>query len=168
MTSIDELNSSLFLACMTADESEALAALQAGAHVDYQNDHKISPLLVCVGGVGPPSLVEKLLMAGASVDMTDCVGWSPLIFVASSGQVPLFDILIHYGANINHRSSDEKDKGWTPRTRAAYRGHAALVDKLIRLKADLSALSDGKTALELASEQGHEEVIALLQREQRD
>ena len=82
-----------------------------------------------------------------------------MIYVCSSGQTPLFDLLVKHGADINHVS---EDRGWTPLTRAAYRGHASLVARLLELGAHEDALTDGRTALEWAGEQGHEDVRMLL------
>jgi ankyrin repeat protein len=148
------------MATMVGDEEGAREALAQGANPNYVNENGITPLLVCCGGVGPASLVAALLRAGARHDLCDPTGWSPLIFVASSGQIPLLEHLLAAGADVNHRA---KDKGWSPLTRAAFRGQSAVVQVLLARGADSgSRTSSGATALDLAKLQGHLEVVALL------
>ena len=151
----------LFLATMTGDVDAARDAIVAGANVDHANSHGMTPLLVVSGGVGPPSMMELLILAGADVNRADLSGWSALIYVCSSGQMPLVDLLLAAGANVHHCAA--ADRGWTPLTRAAYRGHAAIVTRLLRAGADPHlSITEGRTALEWATAHAHTETVDAL------
>ena len=150
-TTASESDSDLFMACMVGDS--VLPPLASGANPNYKNEHGITPIHVLCGGVGPAASLQALLDAGADVDCMDPNLWTPLIYVASSGQLPLFNILVAGGGNISHESKD----GWSPLSRAAYRGHAHIVDRLLQLGATVTP-----RAIELATQEGHTHVLALL------
>ena len=69
--------------------------------MNHANANGITPLLVCCGGMGPPAMVALLLERGARVDFADSQGWTPLVFVSSSGQLPLLEQLLQAGADVN-------------------------------------------------------------------
>ncbi len=155
----DDPTSSLFLAAMTGDTERAIAALDAGAPAASRNAHGLSPLHVVAGGVGPPALLTALLAAGVAVDSEDSEGWTALIYVASSGQLALLELLLAGGANPHHQA---RVRGWTALTRAAYRGQAGAVRLLLKAGARASDTTEGKTALEWAREMGHAEAVLAL------
>ena len=148
-----ESDNDLFMACMVGDEEGVVGALASGANPNFYNPHGITPVHVICGGVGPAASLQHLLDAGADVDCMDPNLWTPLIYVASSGQLPLFNILVAGGGKISHESKD----GWSPLSRAAYRGHAHIVERLLQLGAPVSP-----RAIELATQEGHTHVLALL------
>ena len=148
-----ESDNDLFMACMVGDEEGVVSALASGANPNYLNPHGITPVHVICGGVGPAASLQHLLDAGADVDCMDSNLWTPLIYVASSGQLPLFNILVAGGGKLSHESKD----GWSPLSRAAYRGHAHIVERLLQLGVTVSP-----RAIELATQEGHTHVLALL------
>ena len=145
---------------MLGDVEAAQAALEAGAGVNHANAHGMTPLLVCCGGLGPPRLVELLISAGADVNQADTSSWSPLIYVASSGQLPLLELLLRAGADVH--AAAERDRGWSALTRAAYRGHASVVHRLLTAGAQPGWETEGRTAAQWAAAGPHAEVEAVL------
>lgn len=153
-------DAALMMAAMTGDLDAASVAIARGGLPTRSNVHGISPLLVVCGGVGPPPLLRALLRApGVDVDTRDASGWTPLIYVASSGIVSLVDELLSAGADVNAVATD---RGWTAVTRAAYRGHAPTLVRLLAVGGDATARADGRTALEWAVEGGHADAAAVL------
>jgi ankyrin repeat protein len=158
---MDGPTSDLWFATMTGDVEAAVAAIKEGANVRVTNAHGLTPLIVCSGGVGPVAMMRLLLEHGADPNCEDKAGWTPLVFVASSGQLPLVETLLTHPATDMHVRT--RDRGWTALTRAAYRGHAHVVRRLLVAGLPPDAMTDGKTAVQLAAEQGHAEVLAALQ-----
>ncbi len=158
---LEDVNMALFTSTMTGDVDAAKEAIDAGASPKYTNAHGLTPLHVCAGGMGPASMMKLLIEAGAEVNAQDKEGWTPLVLVSSSGQIPLLDLLLDAGANVHHATSDTK--GWTPVTRAAFRGQAGALKRLFEAGADpFAATSEGKGAREIAMDGGHEEAVSVI------
>lgn len=138
-------NSDLWEACMVGDLEAAVAALDEGADSNCRNSHGLTPLIVCCGGMGPPSLVAELLNRGADPNARDKAGWTPLIFVASSGQLPLIELLL--ARPETDVAAVSSDKGWTALTRAAYRGHSAACLRLLTAVASTAETGIAGSAL---------------------
>lgn len=75
--------------------------LDCRAMVNVSNDWGETPLLkaVCSGCL---ETVELLLKFGAKTDMTDLQGYNALIYSAQIGNVAVTDVLIQFGACVNH------------------------------------------------------------------
>ena len=114
---------------------------------------------------GQRAEVRVLLAAGTDPDATDGYGAvvTALHLAANRGHEEAVAALAEGGADL-----DKADGfGGAPLLNAAYRGHTAVVRRLLRLRADCNAVGtggvyEGKTALELAEEGGQEEAAALL------
>jgi ankyrin repeat protein len=135
---MDDPQSHLFESVMTGNLDMAREALAAGADVRARNRHGIAPIHICAGGVGPAPMLALLLEAGAEADVRDATGWTPLIYVASSGQAPLLELLLGAGCDVDAVAAGDPAR-WTPLTRAAYRGHAHAVRRLLDAGADHTA-----------------------------
>lgn len=151
-----DANMDLLEAAMNGDVPSAIRALSRNAMVDFVNVHGMSPLIICSGGVGPVELMELLIEKGANVHQTDKEGWTPLIYVSSSGQLPLIRTLIKAGADVNHLSLDKK---WTPLTRASFRGHMNAVEILVDSGARVDFKSGGMTPKEWAVKSDHIDIV---------
>ena len=59
------------------------------------------PALSVVAQLGDSDMVEKLLQYGASIDLGDDDGYTPLIFASVYGNFSSVLVLLEYGANPN-------------------------------------------------------------------
>ncbi|KAK0716794.1 heterokaryon incompatibility protein-domain-containing protein, partial [Lasiosphaeria miniovina] len=96
---------------------------------------------------------------GASIDLKDNYGWTPLSRAAESGHEAVVRLLLEKGASI-----DLKDNyGRTPLSRAAANGHEAVVRLLLEKGASIDLTDNyGWTPLSRAAANGHEAVVRLL------
>lgn len=120
--------------------------IEAGADVNLASKNGVTPLSLAVQGNDPESLamVETLLARGANVDHRRCY------YVPDS--------------NARNRTPYTRVVGATALGLAASIGNTAAVEALIAAGADADLPQcDGKTPLELAMENGHEEVSGILQ-----
>ena len=84
-------------------------------------------------------IVEKLLALGASVDLTDSRGWSPLHLAAQTGQESMVYILLEYDANVNLQELSNKS---TPLHLAIAEQHDKMTKLLITSGADIKLQQD--------------------------
>lgn len=102
-------------------------------------------------------LVKFLLENGANVNSLDWDESTPL-FRAKS--VPIAKLLIEFGADVNHQIRSYR---WTPLMKAAIMADVSVVEFLLQNGAEVDAVnSDGRTAVELAFQRGHEGVVEML------
>jgi len=109
---------------------------------------------------------EAALEAGGDVNMTDSKGDTPLVALArgkgkdlEAVQVRLAEKACEKGANVNVVNA----QGNTALSYAAHRGSEALVQALLRLRADPAICNaEGSTALMYAAHGGHEAVCTAL------
>eukprot|EP00929_Paragymnodinium_shiwhaense_P044903 TRINITY_DN23011_c0_g1_i1.p1 TRINITY_DN23011_c0_g1~~TRINITY_DN23011_c0_g1_i1.p1 ORF type:complete len:1058 (+),score=276.68 TRINITY_DN23011_c0_g1_i1:54-3227(+) len=137
--------------------------------------------------------VMNLVAARANVEARDGLGWTALHHAVHAGSTTTVSVLHYLGANfvakslegdmVHHlaaranagqmlqllqpaiaSSLDTVDaKGLTGLQSAALRGHAAAVQTLVALRADLSVRDhDGRSVLALACLHGHESVVNVL------
>lgn len=118
---------------------------------------------------GEAAEVERLLAAGADATVWPHSGRTPLHNAAAFGHDRVVAILLIAGADadattlISVPSQTALISDVTPLHLAASYGQAAVVEELLAAGADVHARrGDGTTALELAEENGHDEVIELL------
>lgn len=113
---------------------------------------------------GHTDAAEALLEHGAdpaTVSRHEFVKVTPLhSAVAAEGaeDVRTVDVLLAYEAPVNARA----EGGGTPLHSAAYNGNSAIVERLLAHGADPhAAKDDGKTPVDLAREQQHEDVLEI-------
>ncbi|KAK5111063.1 hypothetical protein LTR85_012282 [Meristemomyces frigidus] len=108
---------------------------------------------------GYESIVTRLIIAGADVEMKDSMGRMALYTACENGHLPIVEMLLDKGADL----STANIYGWTPINCAARNGHHKVVKLLLEKGADLSiANTDGWTAVQSAANIGHLEVAKLL------
>ena len=156
------------------------AGADVSAVVGSDFPHAGSPVLRYAIESGSPEAVRMLIKAGAKIDVNTENGiihhWRsgrtvrniPLLSSAIKSRAPIevIDELIAGGADVN--LIDMFKVGWTPLMIAAYTGYTDAVKKLLAAGADktLKHKKDGgRTAIDYAYEQGHKEIVALLQDE---
>ena len=101
--------------------------------------------------------MRLLQMAGAQVNSpgTCC---TPLLLAAGEGRLDAVRYLLDQGADVNVRD----ERGRSALTEAAFNGNASVIKELILRGAQLNALSDEGTALDIAVNTKHAEAIELL------
>ena len=160
-----EPNDALFFATMTGDVDAAKQALELGASPNYRNSHQLTPLHICCGGVGPLPMIDLLIKAGADINAIDSTGWTPLILVSSSGQLPLLNRLLSESTINLHQSMENQEINWYPLTRAAFRGQAKTVERLLEVGTNFSqSITQGKNAEESAQVHNHTEVMDVIKK----
>jgi len=145
----------------------------------------VSARLLDAAEYGDGRLVQDLLGAGASVNVRDEEGRTPLILAAGRGHLKVARILLDRGAAIGAANSSlgtalayaawsghtemvsellsrgsridsTNGEGWTPLMYAAINGHIQCVKELLDRGADVNARNrEGRTALSAAVWNGH-------------
>jgi ankyrin repeat protein len=110
---------------------------------------------------GHTKVVHFLIEQGADVQKQNSEGRTSLMF-ASSGPFPAtVELLLENGSDPNAKDSVE---GWTPLMYAAAEGNIEVVEVLLDYNADGSIQdTDGETAADFARNNGHADVVALLE-----
>jgi ankyrin repeat protein len=158
--------SSALLRAVTANRKKAARhLLNAGANPDKANIKKISPL-VAASYNGSRRLVKQLLKAGANPSQTDASGKGPVVYAAGKGYTDILELLLDAKADVN----EVYGNGLTALMWAA--GHAndvpaaeglATARLLIERGAKVDIADNrGKTALMIAAERNHPEIVELL------
>lgn len=132
-----------------------------GAEADLEAKDKegwTALMLALSSGAG--SVSEQLLKAGAKMPAQAPNGLSPILLAASGRDLAAVRQVLEAGpVALDARDSEQ----WTALEVAGYNGDAQIVMELLRAGADPSLKDkDGKTALDRALEQKHDEVAALL------
>lgn len=110
---------------------------------------------------GHDDVVRFLIENGGEVTKSDSEGRTPLIFAASGPFPDTVELLLANGADPDVKDSAE---GWTPLMYAASEGNEEVVQILLDHGANISILdNDGDSALDFARNNGHLEVVSLLE-----
>jgi uncharacterized protein len=110
---------------------------------------------------GAEEMAQILLDHGADPNAVsrNPMAVQPLHSAAASRAVGIITMLLNHGADVNARQQG----GWTPLHAAAIFGDLPLVELLLKNGAEVDrANDDGKKALDLAVEKGHDRVANLL------
>lgn len=113
---------------------------------------------------GDVAEVQRMLQAGADVNVRDEEGATLLMLASYAGNSAMVDALIKAGANVNAQDA----RGWSPLSRAVYnaeqdRGFAEVVQKLIDAGANIEApIAYGVRPLMLAAGYGETAVVEVL------
>ncbi len=101
-----------------------------------------------------------MLARGASIDLADYRGWTPIFWAAFNGHADIVSFLIGRGANPDSRTVE----GEWPLFWAVYKGHTSVVRYLLIGGARRDLLdTDGHDVLWLARTLKRWDVVALLE-----
>lgn len=105
-------------------------------------------------------LLQAILRCRASVDIEDkLIGRSPLHIAATNGNVGAVELLIKYGANVNHKDA----WGWTPFNCAATKGNRKVMYYLIAHGASIETNDPQKILLSICPYNYLEAVTTMIQ-----
>jgi uncharacterized protein len=111
---------------------------------------------------GQVEMINLLLAHQADVNSRNAQGATALHDAALAGERAAAETLLDHGADVNARDSES---GETPLHRAASWGRVEVVELLLARGADPSIKDKkGRTALDLAVENGQQDVAAVLKR----
>jgi len=121
--------------------------VQARVDLNYQDEHGETALHVAArfGHVE----CAQILLTGSDMQKADVelcentYGWTPLFIACVDGHLPIVDLLIEAGADLERVDSS----GWNAKEHAALRGHVAIAEKLAKIAPEHEAdYSDSSVA----------------------
>jgi len=136
------------------------ALLERGASIDERGAEGYNALSYATNSnCGDLGSVKWLLAHGASVNVIQRQGWSPLAAAVSSRYLEIAMLLLEKGADIEATP----EKGKTPLMIAVMNSDVVMVRKLIAHKAKVDVVnSDGFTPLMFSALYGSDEIASLL------
>jgi ankyrin repeat protein len=152
----------LIMAADNGDLKMTRLLLNRGAKVDAKNDLNSTALMYAISG-SYNDIARMLIRAGANVrDKQGVFDRNPLLCALAYGNTEIVSDLIAAGADVNEQGGELSTE--SPLMSAAARGFMDTVELLLNAGADVNAVSEsnGKTALQLAIEQGKTDVAELL------
>lgn len=133
--------------------------ISLGADINAACNLHTTPLLLATL-YGHIDLIQELLVHNANVHLATIGGISLLYIAAEQGKIDVLNALLEGGASVDFVTSQ---RNATPLHAAAYQGHLNVVEVLLAYGANANAiLTDGKTPLILAVENGHDSVVNTL------
>jgi ankyrin repeat protein len=187
------LPSSLITCVIKGDTATASLLLKAGIPVDG-TDGKGNSALALASNKGMGSMVTFLMNHGASYNVKNTKGLTPLVDAASLGSKDVVLAILPFvkkddpqlltiGEALQMASrqgflevvkvlveagapmNSKSDEGWTPLTWAAKGGHDTVIEYLISQKVDVNVGDkDGYTALDWAKNEGYPKVVDMLKK----
>ncbi|MBN2317040.1 MAG: ankyrin repeat domain-containing protein [Sedimentisphaerales bacterium] len=113
--------------------------------------------------IGDTEKIKSLIEAGQDVSTKSKNGGIALIWASLRGHREIAELLIQNGANVNFQ--DHSGSGWTPLLLACRYGKKEIVELLLANGAEINAKNNaGSTALDIASQGKHTEIVELLQK----
>ncbi len=152
--------SSLYYALKKGHVSAATALLEHGADPNKRTGGGWPPLMLAALW-DRPEMVSFLLEHGADPDVAHQKGWTALHWAARAGSTETVVMLLDHGVDVDQRTENES----TALYQAAYFDQLEIVKILLDRGADVHATvhdEENETALAIAEEKGHTEVIKFL------
>jgi ankyrin repeat protein len=144
----------LMFAIMRGNQKMAAYLIEQKADVNRRNKVGQTALMLAAQG-GYKRLVEQLIQAGADVRAVDRENMNAVSWAACRGDFPdVISVLVMFKADPNARDI----RGIAPLMAASLMGYPNSVALLLTVGADERIKFRGKTAYQMASEKGHDEV----------
>ena len=135
--------------------------LQFGADANHANSRASHPLILASKN-GHTEIVEMLVENGAK-NIKGNYGYTALQHAIENGHTETARRLIELGDNVNRHYHSVPHN--TPLIEASEKGYIKIVEMVLENGADVNAKNgDGDTAVMLASKNGHNDIVKLLQR----
>lgn len=148
-------------AMIRGDSGAAINLIKRGVDVNTV-DKAGNTLLIQAVRRDVPELFDYLLLRRAKLNVRNRNGETALSLAAYTGKLQFVQRMVEAGSEVNFY-------GWSPLTYAAFNGHTAIVDYLLKRGADINATTaNGASALFFAARFGHIEVIKVLLRNKAD
>ncbi|XP_075093907.1 protein VAPYRIN-LIKE-like [Nicotiana tabacum] len=152
-------NSVMSLAVKSGNLDSVQVLIESG----YTIDSSVDRFLHDAAATDRVDLMEILCLGHADIDLNsvDSQGRTALHIAAIYGHVEVLQFLVSVGSDPDMLDS----QGWTPLHFAAHYGHVEAVDFLVNHSsfAKYAVTKQGKTAYELATDNGHSELYDMLQ-----
>ncbi|NGZ11896.1 MAG: ankyrin repeat domain-containing protein [Nitrospira sp. LK70] len=134
--------------------------LGQGVNVQAADERGVTPLFLAAKH-GHRDVAALLLRQGAAMDHARQDGGTPIFIATQEGQRDVVALLLDNGADVNAQA---RIGGVTLLHIGAYRGDRKIIILLLQHGADKNArLSSGERPVDLASTQGHQSLIPLLE-----
>ena len=106
---------------------------------------------------GSAELVHFLVSQGASWEVYNAKGWSPVHFATRNGHVAVSKMFLDLGADINDKTGDD----WSLLQFACFNGYTELAEMLLERKAHVDQYNKeiGFNALQMAISKKHTEIV---------
>ncbi len=106
--------------------------------------------------------IKELIKQDIDINTCDSRGYTAMLWAAQKGNIDIVNLLIKNGANIE--AKHEASRGYTPLIVAAINNHIEVAKMLIEHGANINSKNNnGNTALSVANEKGHTEIVELLE-----
>ena len=149
----------LHLAVLKGHTQVVEVLLKGDVDVEQKTERYRSSALALAAQDGQTSTVNGLLKAGASFNVSDINGYTPLHTASGRGHVGVVETLLKAGASIGGRNNE----GLTPLHCASWRGHVGVVETLLKAGASFDLRTEsGYTALIRSAYWGHKRITELL------
>ena len=154
----------LMIAAAESSGKHVEILLKAGVHADAVDAEGNSSFIHAAGGLFGTETMAALIAAGVDPHDSNLASDSRAIIAAVRGERHCCDRNIRYlvslGLDVNSR---DEIRGYTPLMHAAECENEKAITALLAAGADVNAKdAEGKTALDIASAAGNEEITALL------
>jgi hypothetical protein len=144
---------------LVSGQVETMRALLAGkANPRLRTDRGMDPVGIGIVHGASPAILEELLAAGATLDVVNVDGFGLVHAAAETNRAEIIQWLIQRGLDVEARSG----RGLTPLHVACGLGHVDAARALIAAGADTRAPSPLGTPREIAQQERHPAVAALL------
>lgn len=155
-------SAALHIAAFDGKLELASMLVKEGAPVDLRraSEGLDTPMILACQN-GHTEVVELLVSAGASIHAPDDFGATPLFIASKNGSVSIVKRLIELKAGVNTVAHGLRNNA--PLAAAAYMGHAAVVQTLLKSGArpELKC-EDKQTAEDHAKREGHQKIVDIL------